>query len=174
MNIHKSHTKGDLRIIFQSLKVYIDPELTKREIIENIIDYMDIVTYNNLIPNKTTLQDIFRNPTNKKRLSIEDKVPIMHTAKKIIQYCKNDYYLNDIYKSHSQVYLDCMSIYMYGDIPTIRRAFRLYNQSPHKIDHINPIISHEVQELLKEKELIKKNKILKFKMKKGKYILNFP
>ena len=24
MNIHKSHTKGDLRIIFQSLKVYID------------------------------------------------------------------------------------------------------------------------------------------------------
>ena len=174
MNIHKSHTKGDLRIIFQSLKVYIDPELAKREIIENIIDYMDIVTYNNLIPNKTTLQDIFRNPTNKKRLSIEDKVPIMHTAKKIIQYCKNDYYLNDIYKSHSQVYLDCMSIYMYGDIPTIRRALRLYNQSPHKIDHINPIISHEVQELLKEKELIKKNKILKFKMKKGKYILNFP
>ena len=174
MNIHKSHTKGDLRIIFQSLKVYIDPELTKREIIENIIDYMDIVTYNNLIPNKTTLQDIFRNPTNKKRLSIEDKVPIMHTAKKIIQYCKNDYYLNDIYKSHSQVYLDCMSIYMYGDIPTIRRALRLYNQSPHKIDQINPIISHEVQELLKEKELIKKNKILKFKMKKGKYILNFP
>tara|TARA_B100000519_G_scaffold179108_1_gene169795 strand:+ start:44 stop:235 length:192 start_codon:yes stop_codon:yes gene_type:complete len=63
---------------------------------------------------------------------------------------------------------------MYGDIPTIRRALRLYNQSPHKIDHINPIISHEVQELLKEKELIKKNKILKFKMQKGKFVLDFP
>jgi hypothetical protein len=174
MNIHKSHTKVDLRIIFQSLKVYIDPQLTKREIIENIRDYMDLVTYNNLISNKTKLQDIFRNPTTKKRLSIEDKTKIMLIAKKIIQYCKNYYYLNDIYTSHSQVYLDCMSIYMYGDIPTIRRALRLYNLSPHKIDHINPIISNEVQELLKEKELIKKNKILKFKMQKGKFVLDFP
>ena len=174
MNIHKSHTKVDLRLIFKSLKVYIDTELTKREIIENIMDYIEIVTYNNLIPNKTSLQDLLRNPTTKRKLSIEDKTQIMQTAKKIIQYCKNDYYLNDIYTSHSQVYLDCMSLYMYGDIPTIRRALRLYNLSPHKKDHINPIISVEIQELLKEKALIKKNKILKFQMQKGKYILDFP
>tara|TARA_R110002073_G_scaffold137741_3_gene286872 strand:+ start:934 stop:1458 length:525 start_codon:yes stop_codon:yes gene_type:complete len=174
MNIHKSHTKGDLRLIFESLKVYINPELTKREIIETIMDYIDSVTYNNLISNKTKLQDIFRNPTTKKRLSIEEKTNIMHTAKKVIQYCNNHYYLNDIYTSHSQVYLDCLKIYRYGDIPTIRRALRLYNISPYKKDHINPIISIEVQELLKEKELIKKNKILKFKMSKGKYIIDFP
>ena len=43
MNIHKSHTKVDLRLIFKSLKVYIDTELTKREIIENIMDYIEIV-----------------------------------------------------------------------------------------------------------------------------------
>lgn len=174
MNIHKSHTKGDLRLIFESLKVYIDPELTKREIIESVMDYLDIVIYKNLIPNLTQLQDIFRNPSTKNRLSIEDKTNIMHTAKKVIQYCKNNYYLNDIYSSHSQVYLDCITIYRYGDIPTIRRALRLYNLSPYKNDHINPIISIEVQELLKEKELIKKNKILKFKMSKGKYIIDFP
>ena len=174
MNIHKSHTKGDLRLIFKSLQVYIDPELTKREIIETIMDYIDSVTYNNLIPNLTALQDILRNPSSKIRLSIGEKTNIMHTAKKIIQYCKNDYYLNDVYTSHSQVYLDCLKIYIYGDIPTIRRALRLYNLSPHKKDHINPIISIEVQELLKEKELIKKNKILKFKMSKGKYIIDFP
>ena len=174
MNIHKTHNKGDLRLLFKSLQVYINPRLTKREIIENMNDYIPLITYTNLIPNLTALQDILRNPSSKIRLSMEDKTNIMHTAKKIIQYCKNGYYLNDVYTSHSQVYLDCLTIYRYGDIPTIRRALRLYNLSPHKKDHINPIISIEVQELLKEKELIKKNKILKFKMSKGKYIIDFP
>ena len=174
MNIHKTHNKGDLRLIFKSLQVYINPRLTKREIIENMNDYIPLITYTNLIPNLTALQDSLRNPSSKIRLSMEDKTNIMHTAKKIIQYCKNGYYLNDVYTSHSQVYLDCLTIYRYGDIPTIRRALRLYNLSPHKKDHINPIISVEIQELLKEKELIKKNKILKFQMQKGKYILDFP
>ena len=174
MNIHKTHNKGDLRLIFKSLQVYINPRLTKREIIENMNDYIPLITYTNLIPNLTALQDILRNPSSKIRLSMEDKTNIMHTAKKIIQYCKNGYYLNDVYTSHSQVYLDCLTIYRYGDIPTIRRALRLYNLSPHKKDHINPIISVVIQELLKEKELIKKNKILKFQMQKGKYILDFP
>ena len=174
MNIHKTHNKGDLRLIFKSLQVYINPRLTKREIIENMNDYIPLITYTNLIPNLTALQDLLRNPSSKIRLSMEDKTNIMHTAKKIIQYCKNGYYLNDVYTSHSQVYLDCLTIYRYGDIPTIRRALRLYNLSPHKKDHINPIISVEIQELLKEKELIKKNKILKFQMQKGKYILDFP
>ena len=174
MNIHKTHNKGDLRLLFKSLQVYINPRLTKREIIENMNDYIPLITYTNLIPNLTALQDILRNPSSKIRLSMEDKTNIMHTAKKIIQYCKNGYYLNDVYTSHSQVYLDCLTIYRYGDIPTIRRALRLYNLSPHKKDHINPIISVEIQELLKEKALIKKNKILKFQMQKGKYILDFP
>ena len=174
MNIHKTHNKGDLRLIFKSLQVYINPRLTKREIIENMNDYIPLITYTNLIPNLTALQDLLRNPSSKIRLSMEDKTNIMHTAKKIIQYCKNGYYLNDVYTSHSQVYLDCLTIYRYGDIPTIRRALRLYNLSPHKKDHINPIISVEIQELLKEKALIKKNKILKFQMQKGKYILDFP
>ena len=174
MNIHKTHNKGDLRLLFKSLQVYINPRLTKREIIENMNDYIPLITYTNLIPNLTALQDLLRNPSSKIRLSMEDKTNIMHTAKKIIQYCKNGYYLNDVYTSHSQVYLDCLTIYRYGDIPTIRRALRLYNLSPHKKDHINPIISVEIQELLKEKELIKKNKILKFQMQKGKYILDFP
>ena len=174
MNIHKTHNKGDLRLIFKSLQVYINPRLTKREIIENMNDYIPLITYTNLIPNLTALQDSLRNPSSKIRLSMEDKTNIMHTAKKIIQYCKNGYYLNDVYTSHSQVYLDCLTIYRYGDIPTIRRALRLYNLSPHKKDHINPIISVEIQELLKEKALIKKNKILKFQMQKGKYILDFP
>ena len=174
MNIHKTHNKGDLRLLFKSLQVYINPRLTKREIIENMNDYIPLITYTNLIPNLTALQDSLRNPSSKIRLSMEDKTNIMHTAKKIIQYCKNGYYLNDVYTSHSQVYLDCLTIYRYGDIPTIRRALRLYNLSPHKKDHINPIISVEIQELLKEKALIKKNKILKFQMQKGKYILDFP
>ena len=174
MNIHKTHNKGDLRLLFKSLQVYINPRLTKREIIENMNDYIPLITYTNLIPNLTALQDLLRNPSSKIRLSMEDKTNIMHTAKKIIQYCKNGYYLNDVYTSHSQVYLDCLTIYRYGDIPTIRRALRLYNLSPHKKDHINPIISVEIQELLKEKALIKKNKILKFQMQKGKYILDFP
>ena len=174
MNIHKTHNKGDLRLLFKSLQVYINPRLTKREIIENMNDYIPLITYTNLIPNLTALQDSLRNPSSKIRLSMEDKTNIMHTAKKIIQYCKNGYYLNDVYTSHSQVYLDCLTIYRYGDIPTIRISLRLYNLSPHKKDHINPIISVEIQELLKEKELIKKNKILKFQMQKGKYILDFP
>ena len=174
MNIHKTHTKGDLRLLFKSFQVYIDPDLNKREIIENIHDYIKLITYNELIPNLTALQDLFRSPSTKIRLSIENKSKIMLLAKKIIQYCMNGYYLHDLYRSHSQVYFDCLQIYRYGDIPTIRRALKLYNLSPHKIDHVNPIISIEVQELLYEKEMMKKNKIVKFQHNKGKYILDFP
>ena len=51
MNIHKTHNKGDLRLLFKSLQVYINPRLTKREIIENMNDYIPLITYTNLIPN---------------------------------------------------------------------------------------------------------------------------
>ena len=174
MNVHKSHTKGDLRFLFESLKVYVESDLTKREIIANMSYYLPMVTYNNLIPNLTKFKEILRNVSDKRRFSTKLKRRIMHIAKKIIVYCKTNYSLNDFYSSHSEVYLDCLAIYLYGDLPMIRRALRLYNQSPYKQDHINPIISIEVQELLKERELLKKNKIVKFKKNRGKYLIHFP
>lgn len=174
MNVHKSHTKRDLIILFESLKVYINPEYTKREIIEDIDEYVNLVVFSETIPNLTALKDKLRHSTSKNRLVGDEKQDIMLKAKKIISYAMNDYELDDLYNTHQEVYLDCLSIYRYGDIPTIRRALSLYNKSPYKFDHINPQISTEVQELLKEKELLKKKKILKFKINKGKFVIDFP
>jgi len=174
MNIHKSHTKRDLIHIFLSVKVYIEPDSTKREIIEDIQEYIACVEYSKTIPNLTALKTLLMNPSTKSRLTIEEKSRIMILAKKIIQYCMNQYILGDLYKTHEEVYSDAMKIYNYGDIPTIRRALKLYNKSPHRRGHVNPKISIEMQQLISDRELVKNNRIIKYKYNQGKFLVKFP
>ena len=173
MNIHKSHSKKDLLSILHSLNIHLDSKLSKRELIERFPDSVRQAEYNPSIPNLTTLLEILKTPSLKKRLSVDKKIIVMNKSKKIINFCLNHYLFNEAYSSNEQVNNDAIFIHHYGDIPTVRRALRLYNQYNNKIGQVNPVISLDIQHVISEKEKIKEMKTPKYKCSKGKFQVLF-
>ena len=103
----------------------------------------------------------------------------MIICRKIISYAKRNYTLtNNLgiydYKDHSDVFLDCMRIYKYGDIPSVRRACDLYNNSPYKTEHINPSMSEDIQKEMTDLKRMKQELMCSLKVKKGKFLVDFP
>lgn len=166
MFIHKSHSKKDIIELFAKLKVKIDSDLSKGRICSEIEQYIEKVEYNDKIKNKTELLDYLKNETTKQRPTIQDKQIIMFKAKKIIKYCLEGCNLNDsTYRTHQDVYNDLISICKWGDIPSIRRACKLYNKSLYCINHINPVISEQVEEEMVQKRILKKSYIYNLKIR---------
>ena len=174
MNIHKTHSKKDIISILQSINIIVDHKLSKREIIELIPKKINDAEYSKSIPHLTALKDLFITPSVKKRLSVEKKNLVMIKAKKLINFTNNNFNLNeDSYSDPHEVYQDALYIHPYGDIPTVRRALRLYNTYTLKIGHVNPVISLDIQHTLLEKEKIKDMKTPKFGKRKGNFLLKF-
>lgn len=174
MNIHKTHSKKDIISILQSINIIVDHKLSKREIIELIPKTIHDAEYTKSIPHLTALKDLFITSSLKKRLSVEKKNLVMIKAKKLINFGNNNYSLNELsYSNPNEVYQDALYIHPYGDIPTVRRALRLYNAFTLKMGHVNPVISLDIQHTLYEKEKIKEMKNPKFGKKKGNFILEF-
>lgn len=166
MLIHKSHSKKDIIELFRKLKVKIDPDYSKGKIISNIDEYIDKVEYNDKIKNKTELLDYLKNQTTKQRPTIQEKQNIMFKAKRIIKYCVEGCHLTEYtYKTHDEAYNDLISICKWGDIPSVRRACKLYNKSLYCINHINPVISEQVEEQMNQKRILKKSYIYNLKIK---------
>ena len=163
MNIHKTHSKKDILSILQSINIFPDHKLSKREIIELIPKTIHGAEYTKSIPHLTALKDLFISPSLKKRLSVEKKNLVMIKAKKLINFGNNHYDLNEFsYSNPHEVNQDAIFIHPYGDIPTVRRALRLYNSYNQKLGHVNPVISLDIQHTLYEKEKIKEMKNPKF------------
>ena len=158
IKLNKSHSKGDLVEIFKSLGVAIDKKLTKSIIVNNICDYIEKAQYNDKIKNVGELIDLLKSDSEKQRPNLKLKNEIMTKSKKIIKYCSDNYELND-YETHEDVFADIMSIYKFGDLASVRKACSRYNESPHAINHINPIISSEKMIELNKKKLMKQTKI---------------
>ena len=101
----------------------------------------------------------------------------MFKAKRIIKWYNNDFILHDgLYNSMEDPYNDVMSIYMWGDFPTVRRACRMYNASPYCKNHVNPVISDQVEEELYNNKIIKQQFIYSLKVKHDKenpFIITF-
>ena len=92
----------------------------------------------------------------------------MFNAKKIINWAKNNYVFNSsTYKTIDEPFMDIMSIYIWGDLPTVRRACRLYNSSIYCKDNVNPVITKDVEEEIHKNKLLKKNKISNLKIIKA-------
>ena len=116
----------------------------------------------------------FNKPSTITKINIEDKKAIMIKCKRLIKYANNNYDLDDsTYLNHQDPFKECMDIHKFGDVPSVRRACRLYNASPYRMDHINPKISREVQEEMQEKKIIKKQYFTTLKVKRGKVFVNF-
>jgi len=167
MIIDKSHSKKDIVHLFRKLGVIIDDELTKGKIVSNIEEYFKDVIYNDKIKNCTELKEYLKKPSIKQRPTTQQKRDIMFRAKKIIKWGKNDYIFDmETYKDESDPFDDIMNIYMWGDLPSVRRACRFYNLSIYSKDHINPIISEEVEEEMNQNKIIKQQYIYKLTIKR--------
>jgi len=164
--IDKSHSKKDLIELFKSLKVFIDKTLSKGRIVNDIEIYIDQCFYNDKIKNKSELVEYLQNPTTKQRPNIQEKNDIMYKSKRIIKYCNTHCELSDLtYPTHEDVYNDIILISKWGDIPSVRRACRLYNCSPYVISHVNPVISPEVKENLDNNKILKQTFLTSLKIR---------
>ncbi len=156
MLVDKSHSKKDIVTLFKKHGVIIDDKLSKGNIIKDIDFYMKDFKFNNNINNETELKDYLKNISPKQRPNTQIKNQIMFKAKKIIKWGKNDYIFDGATYSNSEdPYNDIMSIYMWGDLPSVRRACRMYNNSIFCKNHINPVITAEVEEELNNNKFIK-------------------
>jgi len=174
MYIHKSHSKKDIIAILNSLNVFPDTKKSKREIIEELSELIPVLEYNATIPHLTALKDTFKQPSLKKRVSVEKKAIIMTKAKKIIKFYEIHYLLtDDLYKTAEEVNEDAIFIHHYGDIPTVRRALRFYNLFNKKIGHVNPIISLDIMHQLREKKKIKDLNNPQFSLSRGNFKVEF-
>jgi len=157
--IDKSHSKKDIIELFKSFKVFIDKTLSKGKIVNDMEQYMEQCSFvnNDKIKNKSDLIKYLQNPTTKQRPNIQEKNDIMYKSKRIIKYCNSHCNLSEVtYPTHEAVFDDIISISKWGDIPSVRRACRLYNSSPYMISHVNPEISPEVKKSLDNNKIIKK------------------
>jgi hypothetical protein len=168
MLVDKSHSKKDILLLFRKHGVVIDEDLTKTKIVDKISKYMKNFNYFGRIQNKTELKEYLRNPSPKQRPTTAQKTELMFKAKKIIKWAKNDYIFDGAtYMDSDEPYNDIMSIYMWGDSPSIRRACKLYNQSRYCINNVNPIISPEVQDELNNDKFIRRQVLCSLKIKRG-------
>lgn len=168
MIIDKSHSKKDIVNLFGKLGVIIDDELTKGKIVSDIEKYFQDVIYNDKIKNCTELKEYLKKPSTKQRPTTQQKRDIMFRAKKIIKWGKNDYIFDmETYKDASDPYDDIMNIYMWGDLPSVRRACRFYNLSVYCKDHINPIITEEVEQEMNQNKIIKQQHMYKLEIRWG-------
>ena len=166
--IDKSHSKKDLIQLFKSFKVDIDKTLSKGKIVNGIESSIDQCVFNDEIKNKTELMEYLQKETNKQRPNIQEKSEIMYKSKKIIKYCNTFCNLSDVtYMSHREVYNDLISISKWGDIPSVRRACRLYNSAPYRLNHINPIISPEIQNHMNNNKILKQTFLNSLNIKRG-------
>lgn len=168
MIVDKSHSKKDLIILFKKHGVIIDSELTKSNIVNNIESYIKDFKYSDRIKNCTELKEYLKNTSPKQRPNTQEKTAIMFKAKKIIKWAKNDYiYDGATYTNPTDPYNDIMSIYKWGDLPSVRRACRFYNMSPVCNNHVNPIITPDVEEELNNNKIIKQQVIYKLIIKRA-------
>ena len=177
MYIHKTHTKKDLLKMMDILNVKVNVCLSKREIIEvipKLIDGIDYPTNDYNIKNQDELIRYLKTKSPIKRLNADDKRIIMMKSKNIIHYAVENYNLSiSVYDNHNQIMNDVVYIHQYGDIPSVRRACRLYNQDPNKINQVNPIIPEHILKELNDNRISKQSSYYGLVVKQEKITLYF-
>ena len=178
MFVHKTHTKKDLIKILNALGVHVCPNLSKREIIQLIpsltqsLDYNKPNDYN--INKKSDLVRYLKIQSPIKRLNAEEKKIIMLKCKNIIHYSKVGYHIDQsVYSNRNELLNDVIFIHEHGDIPSVRRACRLYNMDFSKVSHVSPVISPQVAKELEANKILKTTIISNVDFKIGTFILTF-
>jgi len=180
--INKTYSKADMIDIIRNFNIDIPnfcsmdkPTLSMelwRELcsIESLTCDTDIYDINNIEELKTYL--VNKNPD--KLLSVKEKTKLMRFCKEVIVYCNGGYNIEySIFNDFNEIEIQMIDICKYGDIPSVRRAIRLFNKDPKLDNKLSPIISNRVK---KQLELKQKNKVKKYYgliVNKGKFVLSF-
>ena len=135
MKIHKSFSKLELIDIFKMLNndFIIDRELNKKEVIEFIekkIRSFKIINTNNKY-NITTIKELkkfLKNENANKLLSVKDKSNVILQAKRIINYCENNYDIDlSTFSNFEEIEKATNEIKNYHYISSVRKAINKIN-----------------------------------------------
>jgi len=183
MKIHSSHSKKELIEVVKSFKLDIPDfsDLNKSELIVRIKDallLMDEIEPEDeyfFVETKQELIDYLAENNPSKTLTIKEKDLVMLTAKRIIQYCRNGYFLSySDYQEFVEIFNDAVMCEKYGDIPSCRRAISLFNLDPKLLPSyrkLEPVVSKRVSKKMDNMKKIKKvNGVL---LRHGEFIITF-
>lgn len=182
VKIHTSHSRKELIQIIQQFNIDIpnSNDLPKKDIqilLSNKLMEIDEIKEEDeyfFVKDKIELMEYLSKPNQSKILTIKEKDEVMLTAKRIISYCKNSYFLTPYnYETFDDLLVEAKHIAKYGDIPSCRRAITMLNNDP-KLDYnIEVVISKRVKKELQKKAQLKMNSIPKATIKTGKFIVYF-
>lgn len=180
--INKTFSKGDMIEIIRAFNIDLpnfntmDKSTLSMKLWAELcsLEYVpaenDIFNISDIEELKSYLMD--KNPN--KLLSIKEKNKIMKFCKEVIVYCNNGYNTDmSVFNDFTEIELQLRDIAIHGDIPSVRRAIRLFNNDSKLKEKIEPIISNRVK---KELELKKKHKVKTYYgliSKKGDFIISF-
>ena len=181
MRIHNSHSRKELFDIFSvfELPIVNRNEFNKSQIQMKIIETLDY--FDNINPDMNyffceTKEDLIRyleNPNPMKTLTIKEKDEVMSRSKKILNYCRNNYFLMpSSYMSFDDVYNDAVYISKHGSIPSVRKAIEGLNKDPKLAYPIELKIPKRVENQIKKKKKIKQSQIPLY-IKRGSFVIHF-
>jgi hypothetical protein len=184
MMIHKSHSKKSLYEIIEIFGFDIPDyqDLNKKQLTHNIWSYLENLTSLSpdneffFIESVDELRKYLEKADQRKSLTVKQKNEVMEEAKEIIYYCKSGYSLASIHcEDHEILYDKVRYISKHGDLPTIRRAVKLFNDDPKmmKCHKIVCDISQRVKKKLEKQEKFKKRKQYGLCAKDGQFTLLF-
>ena len=183
VRIHTSHSRKELIQVISQFNIDVPNynDLPKKEIqvllANKLVSLKEPFTEEDeyfFVSSKAELIEYLSKPNQSKLLTIKEKDSVMLTAKKIISYCKNSYYLTPYnYESFDDLLLEANYIAKYGDIPSCRRAITMLNQDP-KLDHnIEIVLSKRVKKELDKKAQVKINSQPRATITHGNFVIDF-
>ena len=184
MKIHTSHSRKELIQVIDQFNIDIPDkiDLCKKEIqvlLTNKLmeipskDFKEENEYF-FVKSKVELIDYLSKPNQSKSLTIKEKDQVMLTAKKIIGYCKNSFFLTPYnYESFDELLKEAKYIAKFGDIPSCRRAINLLNNDPKLEYKIDIVLSKRVKKDIEKKLAVKEASVPKACVRFGSFTINF-
>jgi len=171
MKIHKSFSKLEIIEIFKEIddQFNIEKSQSKKEVIDYITKNFrkfEIRNPNNFYKITTTkeLKFFLKNQNANKILSVKDKNNIIIEAKRILNYCNNDYDLSQsTFNDIEQLISTAEKIKKYGYISSVRKAIKKLNNDYKVKDKLEVNIPDTVEQ--------SKN-IIPVKVRTGKFRLD--
>ena len=122
----------------------------------------------------TELKEYLTHKNPSKVLTVKEKSKVMNFCKEVIIYCNNGYSIDmSIFTSYEEIDIQLRDISVHGDIPSVRRAIRLFNEDIKTTENIVPVISNRV---IRELEVKKKKKVKRYYgliQKSGHFAISF-
>jgi len=176
-----SHSRKELLDIIRVFKLPITGKNDKnkkglQEAIVEVVRFLDNVIPEDdyfFIKSKEELIDYLIKPNPAKTLTIKEKTDVMLTAKKLIGYSRNGYYLMPSgYMDAVDVYKDATYVARFPEIPSVRKAVDLINQDPKIRQKIEMIIPRRIKKQLEKRKSVKQSNIPLF-IKRGEFLITF-